>query len=128
MILNQGQKPIERVMDTAFDKIRGLIDADTIIGKTLVLSDGTSIIPISHVTLGFLTGGGEYSDINGRSSEYPFAGGSGVGVSVTPIGFLIDEGKGVKMITIGDKSLYDKILSMIPDALEAVTDVIKNKI
>ena len=122
MIINTEQKPIERVMDNAFSKIRAIVDADTVIGKPMLLDDGTGIIPISRVTMGFLTGGGEYSDMTGKSPEFPFAGGSGVGASVVPVGFLVKKDKDFKIINIGDKSLYDKILSLVPEALEALTN------
>ncbi len=124
MIISNEQKPIERVMDNAFSKLRSIVDADTVIGKPLVLEDGTGILPVSRVTMGFLTGGGEYSDISGKSPEFPFAGGSGIGASVTPVGFLVMRGKDWKILHIGDRTLYDKVLSMIPEALEALADAI----
>ena len=124
MIISNEQKPIERVMDNAFSKLRSIVDADTVIGKPLVLEDGTGILPVSRVTMGFLTGGGEYSDISAKSSELPFAGGSGIGAAVTPVGFLVMRGKDWKILHIGDRTLYDKVLSMIPEALEALADAI----
>ena len=72
--------------------------------------------------MGFLTGGGEYSDLSRENySEYPFAGGSGAGVSVSPVGFLVSDGKSVKLVGVDDKSLYDKLLSVIPDIVSAFT-------
>ena len=124
MIISNEQKPIERVMDNAFSKLRSIVDADTVIGKPLVLEDGTGILPVSRVTMGFLTGGGEYSDISGKSPEFPFAGGSGIGAAVTPVGFLVMRGKDWKILHISDRTLYDKVLSMIPEALEALADAI----
>ncbi len=125
MILNPDQKPVERVLDTAFTKIRTLVDADTVIGKPLLLEDGTAIIPVSRVTMGMLTGGGEYSDVTGKSCEFPFAGGSGMGASVVPIGFLIRNAEGFKLIRFTDKSVFDKALSLIPDITEAITNAFK---
>ncbi len=127
MIINTEQKPIERVMDTAFTRLKALVDADTVIGKPLMLEDGTGIIPISRIAMGFLTGGGEYSDMSGKTSEFPFAGGSGVGASVVPIGFLVKKDKDYKIINVGDKSLCDKILSLIPEGLESLTNAINGK-
>ena len=127
MILNTEQKPVERVLDTAFTKIRTIVDADTAIGKPLVLDDGTAIIPISRVTMGMLTGGGEYSDVTGKSCEFPFAGGSGMGASVVPIGFLIRNDEGFKLLRLTDKSVFDKALSLIPDLTEAITNALKIK-
>lgn len=122
MIIEHNEHPIERVMDNAFVKMKGLISADTVVGKPVATLDGVSIIPISRVTMGFLTGGGEYSDLSREKySEYPFAGGSGAGVSVSPVGFLVSDGKSVKLVGVDDKSLYDKILSLVPDVVSAFT-------
>lgn len=115
----ENEHPIERIMDTAFTKIKTLVDTDTIVGKPVMTADGVSIVPVSKVTMGFLTGGGEYSDMSRQEyTEYPFAGGSGAGVSVAPIGFLVSDGKTVKLVSVDDKSPFDKILSLIPDLAE----------
>ncbi len=111
-------------MDNAFSKIKTIIDADTVIGKPLILDDGTGIIPISRVTMGFLTGGGEYSDMTGKSPEFPFAGGSGIGASVVPVGFLVKNEKGFKIIGVSDRNLYEKVLALVPEALEAIGEAI----
>ena len=124
MIIRENEHPIERIMDTAFTKIKTLVDTDTIIGKPVMTADGVSIVPVSKVTMGFLTGGGEYSDMSRQEyAEYPFAGGSGAGVSVAPIGFLVSDGKTVKLVHVDDKSPLDKLLTLIPD----LADVFLNK-
>lgn len=118
MILEPNEHPIERIVDNAFTKIRTLIDADTVIGSPVTTNDGVSIVPISKVTMGFLTGGGEYSDMSRENyTEYPFAGGSGAGVSVSPVGFLVSDGKSVKLVGVDDKSMFDKIINLIPDVV-----------
>ena len=123
MIVQSNEHPIERVMDNAFTKIRTLVDADTVVGKPVITEDGASIIPLSKVTMGFLTGGGEYSDMAQQNlAEYPFAGGSGAAVSVSPIGFLVSDGKSVKIIKMDDKNPFDKILNLIPDVMESLLD------
>lgn len=123
MILQNNEHPIERVMDNAFTKIRTLVDADTVVGNPVTTEDGVSIIPLSKVTMGFLTGGGEYSDMAQQNlAEYPFAGGSGAAVSVSPIGFLISDGKSVKIIKMDDKNPFEKILNLIPDVVDSLLD------
>ena len=123
MILQNNEHPVERVMDNAFNKIRTLVDADTVIGNPVITADGESIIPLSKVTMGFLTGGGEYSDMAQQNlSEYPFAGGSGAAVSVAPIGFLVSDGKRVKIIKMDDKNPFDKILNLIPEVVDGLFD------
>ena len=128
MIVQSQEHPIERIMDNALGKIRTLVEADTVICTPVVTADGVSIIPVSKVTAGFLTGGGEYSDMSRQSyTEYPFAGGSGAGVSVSPIGFLISDGKSVKLVNVDDKNPLEQILEIIPDVLEGVLDGINKK-
>ena len=123
MIVQSNEHPIERVMDNAFTKIRTLVDADTVVGKPVITEDGASIIPLSKVTMGFLTGGGEYSDMAQQNlSEYPFAGGSCAAVSVAPIGFLVSDGKSVKIIKMDDKNPFDKILNLIPEVVDGLFD------
>ena len=109
-------------METAIVKIRELVDANTIIGCPVKTMDGVSIIPVSKLSMGFVAGGGEYSDYSKRDMGFPFAGGSGGGVSVTPIAFLVSDGKSVKLIRMDDKGAMDKILSLIPDVLGNVLE------
>ncbi|MCI8459307.1 MAG: sporulation protein YtfJ [Clostridia bacterium] len=123
MIVQSNEHPVERVMDNAFTKIRTLVDADTVVGNPVRTEDGVSIIPLSKVTMGFLTGGGEYSDMAQQNlAEYPFAGGSGAAVSVSPIGFLVSDGKSVKIIKMDDKNPFEKILELIPDVVDGLFD------
>ena len=123
MIVQSNEHPVERVMDNAFTKIRTLVDADTVVGNPVTTEDGVSIIPLPKVTMGFLTGGGEYSDMAQQNlAEYPFAGGSGAAVSVSPIGFLVSDGKSVKIIKMDDKNPFEKILNLIPDVVDSLLD------
>lgn len=121
MILGNNEHPIERIMDNAFSKIKTIVDADTVIGSPVTTADGLSIIPISKVTMGFVTGGGEYSDMSRQAyTDYPFAGGSGAGVSVVPIGFLINDGKTIKMVKIEEaEDIYSKVFDLIPGILKS---------
>lgn len=114
MIIERQDHPIERLMDNALTKIRTFVDANTIVGNPVVTTDGVSIIPISKVTMGFLTGGGEYGE---KETEFPFAGGSGAGVSVSPIGFLVSDGKSVKLVNIDQKNVWEKLFDTIPDVI-----------
>ena len=126
MIIQPNEHPIERIMDTAFTKIRTLCNADTVVGHPVTTADGVSIVPISKVTMGFLTGGGEYSDMSREDySEYPFAGGSGAGVSVSPIGFLVSDGKSVKMVNVDDRSPFDKIMELLPEVMDGFVQTVK---
>ena len=117
MIIDSNEHPIERIIDTAFNKLRTVVGADTIIGNPVITPNGVSVFPISKVTLGFITGGGEYGE--NKYAEYPFAGGSGTGVSVNPVGFLVCDSKGVKIATLDDKPLYEKLIDLAPEILKS---------
>ena len=123
------ERPVERVMDNAFTKMRSLVDADIVVGTPVQTADGASIIPINRVTMGFLTGGGEYSDLSRTSSTdlYPFAGGSGAGMSVSPVCFLVSDGKTVKLINVDEKNTLDKILGLIPEVAGKLMEDVKGK-
>lgn len=125
MIL-ENDHPIERIMDNALTKIRAFVDADTVIGTAVHTADGMSIIPISKISMGFLTGGGEYSDLSAeQKSEFPFAGGSGAGVSVQPMAFLVSDGKTVKLVNIGEKNPLERLFDLVPDIADSIVG--KNK-
>lgn len=114
--------PIERIMDNAMTKIKAFSQGDTILGAPVLTHDGATIIPVSKVSMGFLTGGGEYGMHNsgGFSNSYPFAGGSGAGVNVTPMAFLVSDGKSVRLIGMDDKNAFEKIVDTIPDILDSL--------
>lgn len=112
-IEHREEHPIERIMDSAFGKMRTLTDADIIVGDPITLADGTNIIPISKISIGIVSGGGEYSQK--QQSEFPFAGASGAGMSVSPVCFLVSDGKSVRMLNIGGKSPLDRVIDTVPE-------------
>ncbi|MCH5157700.1 MAG: sporulation protein YtfJ [Clostridiales bacterium] len=113
-----SEHPIESIMDSTFGKMRSLTDTDTIVGQPIVMPDGTTVIPVSKISVGIVTGGGEYGQ---KSNNYPFAGASGAGMSVAPICFLICDGRTVRMLNVGDnKNTFDKIVETVPGILGSI--------
>lgn len=113
---------IKDVMDTAMDNLKPLIDSNIIIGKT-IKSDSMEIVPITKVTLGFVSGGGEYySELKEirKETEYPFSGGCGGGVSVQPIGFLVIKNMSVELIKIDQKGAIEKLIEAIPEVAKFI--------
>lgn len=106
---------IEELIKTSLDKVKTLMETKTIIGDEVVLKNGTTIIPISKVSVGYVVGGGEYSDKSSRrvANRFPMAGGNGCGMSVSPVGFLAVDNDGVKFVDIENKSMYQTILNLI---------------
>ncbi|HEY8444452.1 MAG TPA: GerW family sporulation protein [Clostridia bacterium] len=128
-MINGYEHPIERLMSSSMTKLKSLIDTDTIVGNPVKTPDGTVVIPVSKVTMGFITGGGEYSDINNnkKMETFPFAGGSGGGISVSPIGFLVDNGKTIRIMPINGENAYDKLLDIVPELIDSLLSDKKEK-
>ncbi|HNR05101.1 MAG TPA: GerW family sporulation protein, partial [Bacillota bacterium] len=85
-------QPVQSLMKTTMENIKNMIDVNTVVGDAVETKDGTVIVPVSKVSFAFIAGGGEYTGATDKNEEdaskYPFAGGSGAGVTVQPIGFL----------------------------------------
>ncbi len=118
---------------TSLSKIRELVDAQTVVGEPISTPSGTTIIPVSKISVGYVTGGLDYNSKKAEVKGGNFGGGGGTGVSVNPVGFLTisSEGK-VDMITIGETSSgsIDKVTSLVekaPDILEKIVAVFKKK-
>lgn len=112
------KKPIENILKETLENLRGIVDANSIIGSPIEKGD-CLIVPISRVSFGFVSGGGEYN--KKRHNEiYPFAGGSGGGCNISPIGFLVVKEKNVQFIKINIENNVEKIVDL-------VQDLIKNK-
>lgn len=109
-----GSDTISELIQNSMDKIKSIVDSSTVIGEKLETSDGTIIIPISKVTVGYVVGGGEYADLSSRrvANHFPLAGGSSGGMSVTPVGFLVETKGEVSFINVENKSLYQSILNI----------------
>ena len=104
---------IANLIDGAMEKVKTIMDTSTIVGEKVICDDGTTIIPISKVTVGYVVGGGEYADLSSRriANHFPMAGGSSGGVSVTPVGFIVESEGKVEFINVENKSLYQTILN-----------------
>lgn len=113
-----GENSIKGIMDTTMEKLKAIVDADTIIGTPIVLGDIT-MIPVSKVSFGMATGG---SDFPARSSNsVMFGGGGGAGVSIVPISFIVVSGDNVKMLPINNEyTAVDKALALAPELFEKV--------
>ena len=129
------EHPIEHLMINAMNSIRDMVDVNTIIGEAIQAPNDITIIPISKVTFGFASGGSEF---NGETlDEYtkkekeeqvqyrlPFGGGSGAGVSINPVAFLVINGDNVKLLPVNHASAIDKLLDYVPDLMQKVNNLI----
>ena len=117
-----AQHPIESLMSTSMESIREMVDVNTVVGDAVQTQDGSTIIPISRVSFGFVAGGGEYAGGLHLSDteDMPFAGGAGAGVSVQPMGFLVCSPNGVRLLSASCASPMERIVEMIPQALDGL--------
>lgn len=133
-----AENKISDIIQTSLEKIRELVDAQTIIGEPIPTAAGTTIIPVSKVTMGFASGGIDYApkskEEKTAQNHSNFGGGGGTGVAVTPVGFLIVSPDGrVEMLSVSAPSAADpldkisSILDRSPEILEKIKAVFTKK-
>ena len=126
------QHPIDSMIQNTMESIRSMVDVNTVVGAPVTGSQGTTIIPISKVSFGFVAGGGEYAASDGKirvvSDEVlPFAGGTGAGVSVQPVGFLVVNGDSVKMLPAQTNGAVERVVELLPQLLEEFSGTAEEK-
>ena len=117
--------PIEGIMGISMDKIREMVDVNTIIGEPITAPEGTIIIPVSKVAFGFASGG---SDLPAQTAE-KFAGGAGAGVTVRPEAFIVIKKDGnVQLLEMGKSSSpIEGVVDAIPSVIETIKSLIPKK-
>ena len=129
-----SEHPIEGLMTTAMNSIQDMIDVNTIIGEPIETSNNIVIIPISKVSFGFAAGGSEFKgetvdEYSKKDKEeeiqyrLPFGGGSGAGVTISPIAFLVIMQNSVKLMPVNHASSLDKLLDYVPDLIEKTNNL-----
>ncbi|MCE7793343.1 GerW family sporulation protein [Salipaludibacillus sp. CUR1] len=125
--------PIQGLMKTAMENLKEMVDVNTIVGDPVETPDGSVILPVSKVGFGFAAGGSEFilQDSPGEKGEggykHPFGGGSGGGVSITPIAFLVVSSQGVKMIHLDHQAhLYEKLMEFTPQVVDKIQQMLQN--
>ncbi|WP_017726574.1 GerW family sporulation protein [Halalkalibacterium ligniniphilum] len=129
-----SEHPIQGLMKTAMENLKEMVDVNTIVGDPVETPDGSVIMPVSKVGFGFAAGGSEFMVEHKHSHDgqdehkHPFGGGSGGGVSITPIAFLIVNSHGVKMVHIdGSTHLYEKLMDFAPQVMEKIQQMLGNE-
>lgn len=107
----EKNEKVNSLIDSSVSNLETLVDVNSVIGKPILTASGFQIIPFSKITLGNLSGGGEYGDVKvvKETDSFPFAGGSGAVVSMKPMGFIIDDGKTCRIMRITDEPLDNLI-------------------
>ena len=121
------EHPIGELMQTTLENIKDMVDVNTVIGEPIPAGDSGTIIPVSKVTFGFVAGGGEYDKNQLPETDKPFAGGSGAGVSVQPVGFLVVQQDTVKVLPAQQFTAWERALNAAPQLLEDVKNLLQKQ-
>ena len=119
----ERENKLDLMITGTMDKLREFVDVNTVIGRQIDFDDGTTIIPISKVTTGYLTGGGEYGELKLLKPDagYPCGGANGAVISMKPSGFLVHSAGSVKLIPVSEKP-YEKLIDLAAEILEKLTE------
>ncbi|HOP75047.1 MAG TPA: GerW family sporulation protein [Bacillota bacterium] len=131
-----NEHPIEGLMKTSMQNIKEMVDVNTILGDPVETPDGNVIIPISRVTFGFAAGGSQFesqkkgkekdkgNQEGGNGEQLPFGGGSGAGITINPVAFLVVGKEQTKLLPVESNVLVDRILDSAPKLLDKVQEMI----
>lgn len=134
-----NEHPIEGLMETAMNSIKDMIDVNTIIGDPIETANGIIIIPISKVCLGFASGGSEFKgetidEYKKKDKEeevqyrLPFGGGSGAGISINPVAFVVVSKESIKILPIEHNSAIERLMDYVPDLMEKANGLVDKTI
>ena len=121
--------PINDLMSTTMQKIREMVDANTIIGEP-IQAEGVTLIPVSKLSFGFASGGSDFATKNQKQdADNAFGGGGGAGVNIVPVAFLIVKGDTVKLLPVAPPAgnTVDRVVEMVPELVDKVTGFIEKQ-
>lgn len=120
-----AEKPVQELMAGALSKMRELVDSNTVIGTPINTQDGTTILPISKISFGFVSGG---TDFAGKTQKDLFGGAASSGASITPVGFLVIKDGNVKLLQLAEGgATMDRLINMVPEVIDRVEGFVASK-
>ncbi len=125
-----GEQNINDMMRTTMDKIRELVDANTVVGTPITTPDGITLIPITKVSFGFGVGGSDVNDKQGNTLKLPALGtGSGAGISIKPVSFLVISDGHVRVLPVASSAdtTVDRIIDLMPEIVDKISNLAKGK-
>lgn len=122
-------KNLPNMLDSTIEKVRQMVDVNSVVGQPITTSEGVTIIPISTVSVGFAGGGSDFVSKNPNKYENPFGGGVGAGAKITPVAFLIIKDGTVRVLPVASpaNTTADRLVEMIPETLDRITSFIDSK-
>lgn len=128
--MSENNHPINDLMSTTLQKIREMVDTNTIVGQPIHTEDGVTLIPVSKLSFGFASGGTDFTTKNQKpEAKNSFGGGSGAGVNIAPVAFLVVKNGNVRLLPVAPPpaNTVDRVVEMVPDMFDKVTDLIDKK-
>ena len=125
--MSENNHPINEVLQTTMNKIREMVDANTVVGQPIVTQDGVTLIPVSRLSFGFATGGSDFGKTPNVTKN--FGGGAGAGVNVIPVAFLVVKDGSVRMLSVAPPpgDTVSRVVDLVPEMFEKVTGYIDKK-
>ncbi len=127
--MEEKKHPLGELMSGTMDKIKAMADVNTVVGEPIAAGEVT-IIPVSKVSYGFGVGGSDFATKNQKPDrENSFGGGTGAGVTIMPLGFLIVRGTSVKLLPVAPPpdGALDRVVDMVPELVDKVTDFVEKQ-
>ena len=127
--MEKKEHPLNDLMGSTMERLRSMVDVNTVVGEPILAGEVT-IIPVSMVSVGFASGGSDFASKNQRpEQDNSFGGGSGAGLKITPIGFLIVRGENVKLLPVMPPpgGAIDRAVDMVPDLVDKVTSFVEKQ-
>ncbi len=121
--------PISDLMGVTMDKIRSMMDANTVIGQP-IQAGGATVLPICRISLGYASGGSDFAQKNQKpDKDNAFGGGAGMGVSITPISLLVIQGDSVRVVAVDQPAATtaERIIDLVPGVMDKVGDLLDKK-
>ena len=128
--MSEKSHPINDLMATTMQKIREMVDVNTIVGQPITTPEGVTLIPVSKLSFGFASGGSDFVSKNQKAGDdNTFGGGSGAGVNISPVAFLIVKGDSVRLLSVDPPAAttVDRIIEAVPQVVDKVTDFLEKK-
>ena len=120
-----AEKPVQEIMAASLEKIRDLVDSNTVIGSPIHTQDGTTILPISKITFGFVSAGTDFAT---KTQKDLFGGAASAGGSVTPVGFLVIKEGSVKLMQLAEGgATVDRLINMMPEVIDRIEGFVAKK-
>lgn len=121
--MEKNENQINQLIVSTLEKFKNIVSVDSVVGSPMTLPDGTTLIPFSKVSAGFVSGGGEYDAKNTKDeNHYPFSGGGGSGYCISPIGVISVKLGQVKMIKFDGKNAFDKLFEIVPSLISSLKE------